>query len=130
MKNSVLEFRKNFPGKKMTEKPELEKNAYGDIIEPPLENDYGSNVDALVDSMGESPIPPIQDAHDQLMRDPKYAVATHGHQINKLTDYIEEIVTRLISLEKKVLEHEAHYNHVPIGPDLNDPLKEFPEVTQ
>ena len=37
MKNSVLEFRKNFPGKKMTEKPELEKNAYGDIIEPPFD---------------------------------------------------------------------------------------------
>ena len=36
----------------MTEKPELEKDAYGDIIEPPLESDYGSKVDALVDSMG------------------------------------------------------------------------------
>ena len=30
----------------MTEKPELEKDAYGDIIEPPLENDYGSKVDS------------------------------------------------------------------------------------
>ena len=29
----------------MTEKPELEKNAYGDVIEPVL-NDYGSKVDA------------------------------------------------------------------------------------
>jgi len=36
----------------MTEKPELEKDAYGDIIEPPLESDYGSKVDTLVDSMG------------------------------------------------------------------------------
>ena len=45
----------------MTEKPELEKDAYGDIIEPPLENDYGSKVDALVDSMtitGETVIEP------------------------------------------------------------------------
>ena len=101
----------------MTEKPELE-------------NDYGSNVDALVDSMGESPIPPIENAHDQLMRDPKYAVATHGHQINKIIDYLEEVVERLVNLEKKVLDHEAEYNHVPIGPDENDPLKDFPEVTQ
>ena len=77
----------------MTEKPELEKDAYGDIIEPPLESDYGSKVDALVDSM--PPVAPpteIEDAHDQLMRDPKYAVAIHGHQINKITEYLEEIV--------------------------------------
>ncbi len=117
----------------MTEKPELEKDAYGDIIEPPLENDYSSKVDALVDSMGEPPVAPpteIEDAHDQLMKDPKYAVAIHGHQINKITDYLEEIVTRLINLEKKVLDHEAEYNHVPIGPDENDPLKDFPEVTR
>lgn len=33
----MLEFRKIFPGKKMTEKPELEKDAYGDIIEPPFD---------------------------------------------------------------------------------------------
>ena len=79
----------------MTEKPELE-------------NDYSSKVDALVDSMGEPTVAPpteIEDAHDQLMRDPKYAVAIHGHQINKITDYLEEIVTRLINLEKKVLDH-------------------------
>ena len=78
----------------MTEKPELE-------------NDYSSKVDALVGSMGEPPVAPpteIEDAHDQLMRDPKYAVAIHGHQINKITDYLEEIVTRLINLEKKVLD--------------------------
>ena len=114
----------------MTEKPELEKDAYGDIIEPPLENDYGSKVDALVDSMPVAPPTEIEDAHDQLMRDPKYAVAMHGHQINKITEYIEEIVTRLVSLEKKVLDHEAEYTHVPVGPDPNDPLKDYPEVTQ
>ena len=108
----------------MTEKPELEKNAYGDIIEPPLENDYGNKVDALVDSMGESP----DDAHSQLMRDPKYAVAIHEHQINKITEYLEEIVERLVSLEKKVLDHEVEYAHNRVGPDPNDPLADFPEV--
>ena len=72
--------------------------------------------------------PDLENAHDQLMRDPKYAVATHGHQINKIIDYLEEVVERLINLEKKVLEHEAEYNHVPIGPDPNDPLKDYPEV--
>ena len=75
----------------MTEKPELE-------------NDYGSNVDALVDSM--PPVAPpteIEDAHDQLMRDPKYAVAIHGHQINKITDYLEEIVNYMANLPKYTL---------------------------
>ena len=113
----------------MTEKPELEKDAYGDIIEPPLESDYGSKVDALVDSM--PPVAPpteIEDAHDQLMRDPKYAVAIHGHQINKITEYLEEIVERLVSLEKKVLDHEIEFAHNPVGPDPNDPLADFPEV--
>ena len=117
----------------MTEKPELEKNAYGDIIEPPLENDYSSKVDALVDSMGKPPVAPptdldVEDTHNQLMRDPKYAVAIHGHQINKITEYLEEIVERLVSLEKKVLDHEIEYAHNLVGPDPNDPLVDYPEV--
>ena len=45
-------------------------------------------------------------------------------------DYLEEIVERLVNLEKKVLDHETQFNHVPIWPDENDPLKDFPEVTQ
>ena len=68
--------------------------------------------------------------HNELMKDPRYAVQLHEHQLNKITEYIEEIVTRLVSLEKKVLDHEAEYTHVPVGPDPNDPLKDFPEVTQ
>ena len=66
--------------------------------------------------------------HKKLMEDPRYAVQLHEHQLNKITEYLEEIVTRLVSLEKKVLEHEIEYTHNPVGPDPNDPLRDYPEV--
>ena len=66
--------------------------------------------------------------HKELMNDPRYAVQLHEHQLNKITEYLEEIVTRLVSLEKKVLEHEIEYTHNPVGPDPNDPLRDYPEV--
>tara|TARA_B100000214_G_scaffold229117_1_gene166980 strand:- start:68 stop:289 length:222 start_codon:yes stop_codon:yes gene_type:complete len=66
--------------------------------------------------------------HKELMKDPRYAVQLHEHQLNKITEYLEEIVTRLVSLEKKVLEHEIEYTHNPVGPDPNDPLRDYPEV--
>ena len=105
----------------MTEKPELEKNAYGDIIEPPLENDYGSNVDALVDSM---PVAPpttydVNTVHNELLNDPHYAVHLHERQLERLTTFVEELAVRLIALEKQV---------IPVDP--NDPLKDYPEVKQ
>ena len=105
----------------MTEKPELEKNAYGDIIEPPLENDYGSKVDALVDSM---PVAPptthdINSVHNELLNDPHYAVHLHERQLERLTTFVEELAVRLIALEKQV---------IPVDP--NDPLKDYPEVKQ
>ena len=71
-----------------------------------------------------------EDTHKKLMEDPRFAVAMHEHQINKITEYLEEIVERLVNLEKKVLDHETQFNHVPIGPDENDPLKDFPEVSR
>ena len=37
---------------------------------------------------------------------------------------LEEIATRVISIEKKILDHEEEY-HLP---DNNDPLKDYPEV--
>ena len=66
--------------------------------------------------------------HKELMIDPRYAVQLHEHQLIKITEYLEEIVTRLVSLEKKVLEHELEFTHHPVGPDPNDPLRDYPEV--
>jgi len=66
--------------------------------------------------------------HKKLMEDPRYAVAIHEHQINKITEYLEEIVERLVSLEKKMLDHEIEFAHNPVGPDPNDPLTDYPEV--
>ena len=69
-----------------------------------------------------------EDTHKQLMEDPRFAVAMHEHQINKITEYLEEIVERLVSLEKKMLDHEIEFAHNPVGPDPNDPLTDYPEV--
>ena len=88
MKNSVLEFRKNFPGKKMTEKPELEKNAYGDVIEPPIFEDS-------------------EHAMKELKEDPRFMVVLHEKQLENMANVIEEIAQRLISLEAKVIELET-----------------------
>lgn len=79
-------------------------------------------------SIGEQDV--AADAHREMMRDPNYAVHIHEHQLNKITEYLEEIVTRLISLEKKVLDHEAEFQHHTTGPDPNDPMKDYPEVQQ
>jgi len=69
-----------------------------------------------------------EDTHKKLMEDPRFAVAMHEHQINKITEYLEEIVERLVSLEKKMLDHEIEFAHNPVGPDPNDPLTDYPEV--
>ena len=98
----------------MTEKPELEKDALGDIIEPVL-NDYGSKVDALVDSMtitGETVIEPptFEDssrAMNELKEDPKFMVSLHERQLERMAAVIEEMAERLISLEAKVIELET-----------------------
>ena len=65
-----------------------------------------------------------EEAHNKLMADPVYAVATHEHQLNKISNLIEELCVRLISLEKKVAEMELEMH----GVDTNDPMKEYPEV--
>ena len=64
------------------------------------------------------------EAHREMMKDPNYAVHIHEHQLNKIADMLEEIVTRVVSIEKKIMDHEEEY-HLP---DDNDPLKEYPEV--
>jgi hypothetical protein len=60
--------------------------------------------------------------HDDLMRDPKYAVATHGHQLNKFAEVLEQLTERVLQLEERMTELSF--------PDVNDPLKDFPEVKQ
>ena len=65
-----------------------------------------------------------EEAHKKLMSDPVYAVATHEHQLNKISNLLEELCVRLISLEKKVAEMELEMH----GVDTNDPMKEYPEV--
>ena len=87
---------------------------------PELENDYGSNVDALVDSMPPVAPPTTHDVnavHNELLNDPHYAVHLHERQLERLTTFVEELAVRLIALEKQV---------IPVDP--NDPLKDYPEV--
>ena len=65
-----------------------------------------------------------EEAHNKLMADPVYAVATHEHQLNKISNLLEEVCVRLISLEKKVAEMELEMT----GVDNSNPLIEYPEV--
>ena len=72
----------------MTEKPELEKDAYGDIIEPPVFEDS-------------------ERAMKELKEDPRFMVVLHEKQLENMANVIEEIAQRLISLEAKVIELET-----------------------
>ena len=72
----------------MTEKPELEKDAYGDIVEPPVFEDS-------------------ERAMKELKEDPRFMVVLHEKQLESMANVIEEIAQRLISLEAKVIELET-----------------------
>ena len=88
-------------------------------------DDYAAAVDHQVDSM-----PPAyaasEKAHQSLMQDPAYAVATHEHQLNKMADMLEEICARVVSIEDKLNAHET--DHLTAGSD--NPITDYPEVTQ
>ena len=60
-------------------------------------------------------------AHQEMMRNPSYAIATHEHTLNKFAAIIEELSARVVELEKNVYEMNS--------PDPNDPMKDYPEVT-
>ena len=99
----------------------------------PATNDYASTVDHLVDSMPQTeadhhPDMPIytesETAHQDLMHDPQYAIATHEHTLNKFAELLEQIVGRLNAIEEKL---DTHISDVT-GPDPNDPLAAYPEV--
>ena len=60
-------------------------------------------------------------AHQEMMRDPQYAIATHEQTLNKFANILEELSARVVAIEEKILEMQT--------PDLNDPMKDYPEVT-
>ena len=89
----------------MTEKPELENT-------PPTDMPQVSEGEA---------------AHTEMMRDPAYAIATHEHQLNKIANMLEELCSRVISIEAKIMQHEAEHDAAH-GPDPNNPMADYPEV--
>ena len=94
----------------MTEKPDPQ------ILENPITIGTG---DPRMPVYTESEI-----AHQEMMRDPQYAIATHEHTLNKFADLLEQIVGRLNAIEEKL---DTHITDVT-GPDPNDPLAAYPEV--
>ena len=97
-----------------------------DITEVPP-TDYASAVDHLVDSMRPADMPVAdasEEAHSQMMADPVYAIATHENQLNKIANMLEELCSRVISIEAKIMQHEAEHH----GPDLNNPINDYPEI--
>ena len=94
----------------MTEKPELEKDAYGDIIEPPVFEDS-------------------ERAMKELKEDPRFMVVLHEKQLENMANVIEEIAERLISLEAKVieLETETRFPHSD-SPVPNLPIGSNPKL--
>ena len=59
-------------------------------------------------------------AHQEMMRNPAYAVATHEHTLNKFANILEELAARVVALEQVITEMNT--------PDPNDPIKDYPEV--
>ena len=59
-------------------------------------------------------------AHQEMMRNPAYAVATHEHTLNMFANILEELSARVVAIEEKILEMQT--------PDLNNPIKDYPEV--
>jgi len=84
----------------MTEKPELEKNAYGDVIEPPMFEDS-------------------ERAMKELKEDPRFMVVLHEKQLDNMATVIEEIAERLISLEAKVIDLETTMRFPSDSPTKN-----------
>tara|TARA_B100001250_G_scaffold40224_1_gene31948 strand:+ start:252 stop:542 length:291 start_codon:yes stop_codon:yes gene_type:complete len=90
----------------MTEKPDPQ------LLDNPITIGEG---DPRMPSYTESEI-----AHQEMMRDPKYAIATHEQTLNKFAAIIEELSARVIAIEQKMLEMQT--------PDPNDPMKDYPEI--
>ena len=79
-----------------------------DITEVPP-TDYAAAVDNLVNEM---PVATeAQQAHQEMMHQPAYAIATHEHQLNKISDLLEELCTRVVSIEEKINQHETNHHY-------------------
>ena len=59
-------------------------------------------------------------AHQEMMRNPTYAIATHEQQLNKFANILEELAARVVALEQVINDMNT--------PDPNDPIKDYPEV--
>ena len=46
------------------------------------------------------------DAHHQLMNNPKYAVHVHESQLKRIVEVLEEVSQRLVALEDKFIDLE------------------------
>ena len=59
-------------------------------------------------------------AHQEMMRDPQYAIASHEQTLNKFANILEELSARVIAIEQTLNDMNS--------PDPNDPMKDYPEV--
>ena len=103
--------------------PSVTGTEWDGTIAPDTSDDYAAAVDHQVNTMptateGDS-------AHQSLMQDPVYAVATHEHQLNKIANMLEELCARVVRIEEKINEHEN--DHLAGGAD--NPINDYPEVT-
>ena len=94
-----------------------------DITEVPP-TDYAAAVDHQVDSMPTST--EGQAAHQNMMQDPAYAIATHEHTLNKFANMLEELCARVIAIEEKINQHETDH----LAGDSDNPINDYPEVIQ
>ena len=65
----------------------------------------------------------LADINNPLKKDPQFQLAVQEKQINKMAEILEEMATRLVSLEKKVMDmdEEARFP--------KNALSEYPEVS-
>jgi len=57
-------------------------------------------------------------AHQQLLENPKYAVHVHDSQIKRISEVLEELASRVIALEDKLIDLDLNvrFNKTP-SPD-------------
>lgn len=69
------------------------------------EQDIINEYEAAVEHYAEFP-KASDDAHAELMKDPKYAVHVHESQLKRIIEVLEEVTQRLVSLEDKFIDLE------------------------
>jgi len=94
---------KNFPSKKMTENLVITEET---VLEPAAP-EFEESARAMAD----------------LKEDPKFMVALHERQLDRMASVIEELAERLISLEAKVIELETSTRF----PHSDSPVPNLPQ---